>query len=75
MSDLVVEDSTTHIAQMLGMVDPWYERNVLSLLSLSSDVLCQVRSIPATVPLSGPDITTETQAGRVELKETTELYY
>lgn len=41
MSDLVVEDSTTHIAQMLGMVDPWYERNVLSLLSLSSDVLCQ----------------------------------
>uniref|UniRef100_A0A8D2ZQE1 Phosphoinositide 3-kinase regulatory subunit 5 n=1 Tax=Scophthalmus maximus TaxID=52904 RepID=A0A8D2ZQE1_SCOMX len=41
MSDLVVEDSTTHIAQMLGMVDPWYERDVLSLLSLSSDVLCQ----------------------------------
>ncbi|XP_023287372.1 phosphoinositide 3-kinase regulatory subunit 5-like isoform X1 [Seriola lalandi dorsalis] len=40
-NELVVEDSNTHIAQMLGMMDPWYERNVLSLLSLSSDVLCQ----------------------------------
>ncbi|XP_042339119.1 phosphoinositide 3-kinase regulatory subunit 5-like, partial [Plectropomus leopardus] len=37
----IVEDSTTDIAHMLGMMDPWYERNVLSLLSLSSDVLCQ----------------------------------
>lgn len=37
----ILEDSTTDIAQMLGMMDPWYERNVLSLLSLSSDVLCQ----------------------------------
>ncbi|GAA6215918.1 phosphoinositide 3-kinase regulatory subunit 5-like, partial [Lates japonicus] len=40
-NDLVLEDNTTDIAQMLGMMDPWYERNVLSLLSLSSDVLCQ----------------------------------
>ncbi|XP_033826650.1 phosphoinositide 3-kinase regulatory subunit 5-like [Periophthalmus magnuspinnatus] len=38
--DLIPESSST-VAQMLGMVDPWYERNVLSLLSLSSDVLCQ----------------------------------
>ncbi|XP_051244350.1 phosphoinositide 3-kinase regulatory subunit 5 isoform X1 [Dicentrarchus labrax] len=37
----LLEDSTTDIAQMLGTIDPWYERNVLSLLSLSSDVLCQ----------------------------------
>uniref|UniRef100_A0A7N6A8R5 Phosphoinositide 3-kinase regulatory subunit 5 n=1 Tax=Anabas testudineus TaxID=64144 RepID=A0A7N6A8R5_ANATE len=37
-----LEDSTVDIAQMLGMMDPWYERNVLNLLSLSSDVLCQV---------------------------------
>ncbi|XP_070778965.1 phosphoinositide 3-kinase regulatory subunit 5-like [Enoplosus armatus] len=36
-----LEHTTTDIAQMLGMIDPWYERNVLSLLSLSSDVLCQ----------------------------------
>lgn len=44
-----LEDSTVDIAQMLGMMDPWYERNVLNLLSLSSDVLCQVPSV-----LSGP---------------------
>lgn len=36
-----VEDSTTDIAQMLGLMDPWYDRNVLSLLSLSSEVLCE----------------------------------
>ncbi|KAM7386368.1 hypothetical protein PAMA_009135 [Pampus argenteus] len=42
-NDSVLEDSTTDIAQMLGMMDPWYERNVLSLLSLSSDVLCQAK--------------------------------
>ncbi|XP_060882876.1 phosphoinositide 3-kinase regulatory subunit 5-like isoform X2 [Labrus mixtus] len=35
------EDSTTDIAQLLGRIDPWYERNVLNLLSLSSDVLSQ----------------------------------
>ncbi|XP_058509638.1 phosphoinositide 3-kinase regulatory subunit 5-like [Solea solea] len=40
-NDLMLKDSTAHIAKMLGMMDPWYERNVLSLLSLSSDVLCQ----------------------------------
>ncbi|XP_047428317.1 phosphoinositide 3-kinase regulatory subunit 5-like [Mugil cephalus] len=39
-----MESSTTEIAQMLGMVDPWYERNILSLLSLSSDVLCKAAS-------------------------------
>ncbi|TKS91512.1 Phosphoinositide 3-kinase regulatory subunit 5 [Collichthys lucidus] len=40
-NDSVLEDNTTDIAQMLGMLDPWYERNVLNMLSLSSDVLCQ----------------------------------
>ncbi|XP_061556982.1 LOW QUALITY PROTEIN: phosphoinositide 3-kinase regulatory subunit 5-like [Phycodurus eques] len=35
------EDSTTDLAQMLGMMDPWYDRSIHSLLSLSSDVLCQ----------------------------------
>uniref|UniRef100_A0AAQ6A0F5 Phosphoinositide 3-kinase regulatory subunit 5 n=1 Tax=Amphiprion ocellaris TaxID=80972 RepID=A0AAQ6A0F5_AMPOC len=43
-SNGIMEDSTTDIAQMLGLMDPWYERNVLSLLSLSSDVLCQAAS-------------------------------
>ncbi|XP_056262112.1 phosphoinositide 3-kinase regulatory subunit 5-like isoform X2 [Pseudoliparis swirei] len=37
----VPEDRSTDIARLLGRTDPWYERNVLSLLSLSSDVLCQ----------------------------------
>ncbi|XP_045892946.1 phosphoinositide 3-kinase regulatory subunit 5-like [Micropterus dolomieu] len=48
----VLEDSTTDIAQMLGMIDPWYERNVLSLLSLSSDVLCQTASKEGHVSVS-----------------------
>uniref|UniRef100_A0A3Q4FXY6 Phosphoinositide 3-kinase regulatory subunit 5 n=1 Tax=Neolamprologus brichardi TaxID=32507 RepID=A0A3Q4FXY6_NEOBR len=39
-----VDDCTTDIAHMLGIMDPWYERNVLSLLSLSSDVLSQAAS-------------------------------
>ncbi|XP_029364880.1 phosphoinositide 3-kinase regulatory subunit 5-like isoform X2 [Echeneis naucrates] len=39
-NELVLDDTSTQIAQMLGAIDPWYERNVLSLLSLSSDVLC-----------------------------------
>lgn len=37
----LIPDNSTNIAHMLGMIDPWYERNVLSLLSLSSDVLCE----------------------------------
>uniref|UniRef100_A0A667X246 Phosphoinositide 3-kinase regulatory subunit 5 n=1 Tax=Myripristis murdjan TaxID=586833 RepID=A0A667X246_9TELE len=37
----LTEDNTTDIAQMMGMIDPWYERSVLSLLSLSSEILCQ----------------------------------
>lgn len=41
---LAVDDCTTDIAHMLGIMDPWYERNVLSLLSLSSDVLSQAAS-------------------------------
>uniref|UniRef100_A0A671TUM4 Phosphoinositide 3-kinase regulatory subunit 5 n=1 Tax=Sparus aurata TaxID=8175 RepID=A0A671TUM4_SPAAU len=45
-------DSTADIAQMLGSIDPWYERNVLNLLSLSSDVLCQVPSMLALSPFS-----------------------
>lgn len=36
------EEGSTDVCQMLGMMDPWYERNVVSLLSLSSEVLCQV---------------------------------
>lgn len=35
-------DSTNDIAHLLGMLDPWYERNTLSLLNLPANVVCQV---------------------------------
>ncbi|KAF3700557.1 Phosphoinositide 3-kinase regulatory subunit 5 [Channa argus] len=50
------EDSTVDIAQMLGMLDPWYERNVLSLLSLSSDVICQTASKEGDVSESSSSV-------------------
>lgn len=36
------EDSTNDIANLLGMLDPWYERNTRSLLDLPVNVVCQV---------------------------------
>lgn len=36
------EDSTNDISHYLGMLDPWYERNVLGLMNLPPEVLCQV---------------------------------
>lgn len=36
-------DSTNDIAHLLGMLDPWYERNTLSLLKLPANVVCQVQ--------------------------------
>lgn len=47
-----LDDSTVDIAQMLGMIDPWYERNVLNLLSLSSDILCQTACKEGDVSVS-----------------------
>ncbi|XP_068606967.1 phosphoinositide 3-kinase regulatory subunit 5 [Brachionichthys hirsutus] len=38
------EDSTNDIARLLGMLDPWYERNTLSLLNLPINVVCQQTS-------------------------------
>lgn len=35
-------DSTNDIAHLLGMLDPWYERNMLSLLNLPANIVCQV---------------------------------
>ncbi|XP_027141221.1 phosphoinositide 3-kinase regulatory subunit 5 isoform X2 [Larimichthys crocea] len=51
-NDSVLEENTTDIAQMLGMLDPWYERNVLNMLSLSSDVLCQTACKDGDVSVS-----------------------
>lgn len=36
-------DSTNDIANLLGMLDPWYERNTLSLMNLPANVVCQVQ--------------------------------
>ncbi|NXQ72354.1 PIRK5 kinase, partial [Quiscalus mexicanus] len=36
-----VESSTNDISHYLGLLDPWYERNVLGLMSLPMGVLCQ----------------------------------
>ncbi|XP_063057943.1 phosphoinositide 3-kinase regulatory subunit 5 [Engraulis encrasicolus] len=44
LSALSSEDSTNDIAQLLGMLDPWYERNTLSLLNLPVSVVCQQTS-------------------------------
>ncbi|CAN9505794.1 unnamed protein product [Ophioblennius macclurei] len=53
LNGLTTEDGTTEIAQMVGLMDPWYERNVLSLLSVSSDVLCQAASKDEDMSASG----------------------
>ncbi|KAJ0032951.1 hypothetical protein NQD34_000058 [Periophthalmus magnuspinnatus] len=37
-------NSTNDIAHLLGMLDPWYERNTLSLLNLPPNVVCQQTS-------------------------------
>ncbi|XP_029364035.1 phosphoinositide 3-kinase regulatory subunit 5 isoform X2 [Echeneis naucrates] len=37
-------DSTNDIAHLLGMLDPWYKRNTLSLLNLPATVVCQQTS-------------------------------
>ncbi|XP_029014362.1 phosphoinositide 3-kinase regulatory subunit 5-like isoform X5 [Betta splendens] len=48
-----LEDSTADVAQMLGMLDPWYERSILSLLSLPPHVLGQSGSKDGDVSEAG----------------------
>ncbi|XP_074703484.1 phosphoinositide 3-kinase regulatory subunit 5 isoform X1 [Strix aluco] len=35
------QSSTNDISHYIGMLDPWYERNILGLMNLPMDVLCQ----------------------------------
>uniref|UniRef100_A0A3B4GEQ9 Phosphoinositide 3-kinase regulatory subunit 5 n=1 Tax=Pundamilia nyererei TaxID=303518 RepID=A0A3B4GEQ9_9CICH len=42
--DSAIGDSTNDIAHLLGMLDPWYERNTLSLLNLPANIVCQQTS-------------------------------
>uniref|UniRef100_I3M5Q9 Phosphoinositide 3-kinase regulatory subunit 5 n=1 Tax=Ictidomys tridecemlineatus TaxID=43179 RepID=I3M5Q9_ICTTR len=47
------EDSTNDISHYLGMLDPWYERNVLGLMHLPPEVLCQHSLKAESRPLEG----------------------
>ncbi|XP_013377663.1 PREDICTED: phosphoinositide 3-kinase regulatory subunit 5 isoform X3 [Chinchilla lanigera] len=47
------EDSTNDISHYLGMLDPWYERNVLGLMNLPPEVLCQHSLKAESRPLEG----------------------
>ncbi|XP_022530922.2 phosphoinositide 3-kinase regulatory subunit 5 isoform X1 [Astyanax mexicanus] len=42
----VPEHSTNDIATLLGMLDPWYERNTLCLLDLPLHIVCKQTSKP-----------------------------
>ncbi|CAN9510536.1 unnamed protein product [Ophioblennius macclurei] len=41
LNQMDTEGSTNDIAHLLGMLDPWYERNTLSLLNIPAHVVCQ----------------------------------
>uniref|UniRef100_A0A6J0TY71 Phosphoinositide 3-kinase regulatory subunit 5 n=2 Tax=Pogona vitticeps TaxID=103695 RepID=A0A6J0TY71_9SAUR len=45
------ESSTNDISLYIGMLDPWYERNVLGLMNLPTSVLCQQSIKPEGEPL------------------------
>ncbi|NXY25481.1 PIRK5 kinase, partial [Atrichornis clamosus] len=45
-----VESSTNDISHYLGLLDPWYQRNVLGLMNLPMDVLCQCAKPEAEPP-------------------------
>ncbi|MBN3314215.1 PIRK5 kinase, partial [Atractosteus spatula] len=63
-----LEDSTNDIAQYLGMLDPWYKRNMLSLLNLPVEVLCQQTS------KTEPDVSSSTRE-RLPILADMVLYY
>ncbi|XP_040042369.2 phosphoinositide 3-kinase regulatory subunit 5 [Gasterosteus aculeatus] len=50
-----VADSTNDIAHLLGMLDPWYERNTLTLLNLPANVVCQQTSKTESESYDGSD--------------------
>ncbi|KAM9596778.1 phosphoinositide 3-kinase regulatory subunit 5 isoform 2-T7 [Trichechus inunguis] len=53
LSSVSWEESTNDISHYLGMLDPWYERNVLGLMHLPPEVLCQQSLKPESRPLAG----------------------
>uniref|UniRef100_A0A672QK86 Phosphoinositide 3-kinase regulatory subunit 5 n=1 Tax=Sinocyclocheilus grahami TaxID=75366 RepID=A0A672QK86_SINGR len=63
-----MEDSTNDIANLLGMLDPWYERNTLSLLELPVNVVCQTSKIDS-------DLSEGAGEGRLPIFADLVLYY
>lgn len=53
MSSLPTTDeaSTNEISHYIGMLDPWYERNIVGLMDLSTAVLCQQSAKPESESL------------------------
>uniref|UniRef100_A0A674J416 Phosphoinositide 3-kinase regulatory subunit 5 n=1 Tax=Terrapene triunguis TaxID=2587831 RepID=A0A674J416_9SAUR len=45
------QSSTNDISHYIGMLDPWYERNVFGLINLPTDVLCQQSAKPEVEPM------------------------
>ncbi|XP_038598027.1 phosphoinositide 3-kinase regulatory subunit 5 isoform X3 [Tachyglossus aculeatus] len=64
-----LEESTNNISHLLGALDPWYRCNVLDLLHLPVDVLCQPP--PPEVSGRAPD----RAAGRLPILADVLLYY
>uniref|UniRef100_A0A8C0J1L7 Phosphoinositide 3-kinase regulatory subunit 5 n=1 Tax=Chelonoidis abingdonii TaxID=106734 RepID=A0A8C0J1L7_CHEAB len=53
-SSAEAQSSTNDISHYIGMLDPWYERNVFGLINLPTDVLCQVWVLsPCTTSFEG----------------------
>ncbi|XP_028912839.1 phosphoinositide 3-kinase regulatory subunit 5 isoform X3 [Ornithorhynchus anatinus] len=69
-----LEESTNNISHLLGALDPWYGCNVLDLLHLPVDVLCQ-QPRPPEVPERAPGGAPGRAAGRLPILADVLLYY
>ncbi|XP_044309866.1 phosphoinositide 3-kinase regulatory subunit 5 isoform X1 [Varanus komodoensis] len=62
------ESSTNDISVYIGMLDPWYERNVLGLMNFPTNILCQQSAKPEGELL-------EESAGKLSILADMVLYY
>uniref|UniRef100_A0A8D2J2Y8 Phosphoinositide 3-kinase regulatory subunit 5 n=1 Tax=Varanus komodoensis TaxID=61221 RepID=A0A8D2J2Y8_VARKO len=65
---VVGESSTNDISVYIGMLDPWYERNVLGLMNFPTNILCQQSAKPEGELL-------EESAGKLSILADMVLYY
>ncbi|CAL8286321.1 unnamed protein product [Boreogadus saida] len=63
------QEASTDVAHLLGLMDPWYQRSVLSLLSLSSTILYQ------TTATTDDEVTGSSSMDRLPLLADLLLYY